>query len=547
MTVKIVRQPAKRLALDKLEQEVQYRKWFPSGLVFTPTGMSQEQIELVIEAFTAFCAANIYIKVPGQRIPFILRDAQKQTIRDLVENRNCIILKARQVGFSTLLAAFALWCVIGGHDRQIYFLSKGKREAIALLNKARYAWRMLPDWLKERPSTPRLSDRTQERMTFDNESFIVSAPSASDPIRGETAWMAIVDEWASIPDQEGAWAAIEPTADVGGRIIGLSTAKGEGNFFHRQWLRAESGNSSFKPIFHSWKAVPERDQAWYDTKVAENEPWFVSQEYPSNPEEAFLGSGNPFFNLELLKTIQPVEPISTGWVQYVDKEGIYVEGSGEVLIWEHPNPKRAYVVGADVAMGLEHGDWSVAYVMEAKSQKIVAMYRGKCHPKLYGNQILPGLGGYYGDALICCEVNNHGLTTLTALQDVRYQNIYRRRSQTQRRVKTLETVGFQTSVSNKPRLMDNLADWLREGGLPLDPDTLRELKTFVRDQNGQHVSLHGSPHDDCVMALGFTVEASRYALENNLAEPKLDDKGSIRWWEKQLSSRTETAHISPVW
>ena len=31
-----------------------------------------------------------------------------------------------------------------------------------------------------------------------------------------------------------------------------STAKGVGNFFHREWLRAKSGKSNFTPVFVSW-------------------------------------------------------------------------------------------------------------------------------------------------------------------------------------------------------------------------------------------------------------------------------------------------------
>lgn len=70
----------------------------------------------------------------------------------------------------------------------------------------------------------------QQRMGFDNGSLITSMPSASDPARGESASLIVVDEWAFLPNPEEAWASIEPVADIGGRIIGLSTANGSGNF-----------------------------------------------------------------------------------------------------------------------------------------------------------------------------------------------------------------------------------------------------------------------------------------------------------------------------
>lgn len=535
------------LSAERIEREISWRRWFPKDLVFTEKGMTDEQCDAVIAAFTSFCEDNFMVKIPGGRQKLVLRPAQKETLRDLVMNRNVIILKARQVGFSTLLAAFTLWCALQGGDRQIYTLSKGQRESRALLSKVRYGWRNLPEWVRNYPKMPTLTDRTLERMTFDNDSFLISSQSSSDPIRGETAWMVVVDEWASIPDQEGAWASIEPTADVGGRIIGLSTAKGEGDFFHRLWVAAETGNNNFKPVFHSWRAVPDRDDAWYEDKKRSNERWFVAQEYPDNAEEAFIGSGNPFFDLDIIRKWGLLYPLGRFRPEYVDGEGHMVDDpDGDVQIWKQPSKKLAYAVGADVAMGLDHGDFSVAYVMEAKTREIVAMYRGRCHPDVFGEQILPALGAYYGTALICPEVNNHGLTTVTALRRIEYPEIYRRRTKLKRKETVTESLGFMTTSTTKPDLCNSVAAWMREGNQPWDRASQGELKTFVRDQRGEKISLHGSPHDDCVMALGLTLEACKYAVENNLGEPKMDDAGSIRWWERQLGRRESKKRLSPV-
>ena len=83
----------------------------------------------------SFARDNLFIKVPGKRLPLELREAQLDTVRQIVKNRDVIILKARQVGFSTLLAAFCLWCVMGGEQRQIYMLSKGQRESRASVER----------------------------------------------------------------------------------------------------------------------------------------------------------------------------------------------------------------------------------------------------------------------------------------------------------------------------------------------------------------------------------------------------------------------------
>ena len=127
-------------------------------------------------------------------------------------------------------------------------------------------------------------------------------PSASDPARGESATLVVVDEWAFLPNPEEAWASIEPVADVGGRIIGLSTANGSGNFFHELWVGAETGNNRFEPMFFPWSASEDRDESWYQSKKEQSMlSWQLAQEYPSStPEEAFIKSGNPVFDLDVL-------------------------------------------------------------------------------------------------------------------------------------------------------------------------------------------------------------------------------------------------------
>ena len=73
-------------------------------------------------------------------------------------------------------------------------------------------------------------------MVFDNGSQITSMPSASDPARGESATLIVVDEWAFLPNPEEAWASVEPVADVGGRdrITQLDEAAGAGNRLDRR-------------------------------------------------------------------------------------------------------------------------------------------------------------------------------------------------------------------------------------------------------------------------------------------------------------------------
>ncbi len=232
------------------------------------------------------------------RILFDLRNAQEQALQRWGDNRYSLTLKARQIGWTTLIAAHQFWLAFFKEDQNIIDLSRTEREAVLLLRKTKYGFKHLPDWMLERGPTQLVEH--QQRMVFSNGSQVTSMPSASDPARGESASLVVVDEWAFLPNPEEAWASIEPVADVGGRIIGLSTANGSGNFFHHLWTGAVTGNNRFDAMFFPWSASEDRDESWYESKKQSMLPWQLAQEYPTSPEEAFVRSGNPVFDLDVL-------------------------------------------------------------------------------------------------------------------------------------------------------------------------------------------------------------------------------------------------------
>ena len=233
------------------------------------------------------------------RILFDLRGAQSEALNRWANNRYSLTLKARQIGWTTLVAAHQFWLAFFHDDQNIIDLSRTERESVLLLKKTKYGFKHMPDWLLARG--PQSVVEHQQRMGFSNGSQIASMPSASDPARGESASLVVVDEWAFLPNPEEAWASIEPVADVGGRIIGLSTANGSGNFFHQLWVGATTGNNRFDAMFFPWSASEDRDISWYESKKDAMLPWQLAQEYPTTAEEAFVRSGNPVFDLDVLE------------------------------------------------------------------------------------------------------------------------------------------------------------------------------------------------------------------------------------------------------
>lgn len=78
----------------------------------------------------------------------------------------------------------------------------------------------------------------------------------------------------------------------------------------------------------------------------------------------------------------------------------------------------------------------------------------------------------------------------------------------QRNAEASETLGWRTTSLSKPLAIDELGANIRDGVLDIRcENTIAELKTFVRDDNG---SMHGSPHDDCVMSLAIANQMLKY-------------------------------------
>jgi hypothetical protein len=504
--------------LSQLLEEREWRKCAPD---------TRDPKEL-LAAFKYFCDHYVYIKHPDRgRIRFEMFDAQIESADTFITKRYTLILKARQLGFSTLVATYAFWLTYFYNDRVVVMLSRTEREAIKLLGKAKYVHKFLPDWMKFRGPP---MNTTMTKMEFANESYVESLPSASDPARGESVYLVIVDELAFLPNSDDAWASIEPIADVGGRIIALSTANGEGNLFHSLWVGAEVKGNRFTPLFYPWSANG-RTQEWYDAKKEDLPEWLLASEYPDNPEDAFLKSGHPVFSLDVLRRLPIVAP-KRGLLVPERRYEFIEERDGPLRVWRWPNMEGVYVIGADPAQGMEHGDFSSCHVINARNGEVVAAWHGRIDPDLFGSEVLCSLGRLYNQALIGVESNNHGLVTLKAMQRARYHPIYMQRSPRYKKSVPTEILGWRTSQVTKPYAAMELNMALREGDVILhDADTIAELRTFVRDENGR---MSGSPFDDRTISLMIANQMTKHVFLPEYEVKREPPPGTWGWLDRQL-------------
>ena len=152
---------------------------------------------------------------------------------------------------------------------------------------------------------------------------------------------------------------------------------------------------------------------------------------------------------------------------------------GELTTYRKLDPGERYVVGADVAMGVTNGDYSVAQVLDSKKRQ-VATWRGQVHPDYFA-EVLYALGMEYNEALVIVENNSHGILTCTRLgKDMAYPAFYTEVQYDKLTDKESVRLGFTTTAKTKPLIIDQLRASMREGELEInDKTTISEMLTYV--------------------------------------------------------------------
>jgi len=238
---------------------------------------------------------------PEINVPFKLWDGQKKALNEIIENRFNIVLKARQLGLTWLALAIALHYMIIKRGYKVIALSRTDDDAKKLVKRIDFIIRHLPKWLitlddKRSQYNYTITASSVTIIGKGEDSLFESKPASADSGRSLTANLVIIDEWAMQQFAQEIYVALYPTINRpnGGKIIGISTAK-KATLFEDKWNEAYNGLNKFNPIFLSWRTDPRRDDKWYEDTVHNLGEAFTKQEYPDNPQEAFLASAGLYF------------------------------------------------------------------------------------------------------------------------------------------------------------------------------------------------------------------------------------------------------------
>lgn len=481
----------------------------------------------------------------GELVRFRLRPAQELLFRTMWFLN--IILKARQLGFSTAIDIYLLDEALFNNNLKCGIVAQDLQAAGEIFRtKIEIPFDNLPEWLK--PSFRIVSRRSGANggaIFFKHGSSIQVATS----FRSGTLQRLHVSEHGKIcakyPEKAkevktGTLQAIHP-----GEIAFIeSTAEGVGGDFHSLCMDAIELNRSgmalskldWKFHFFAWWQDPKyrtpvaagglmasKAQCEYFAAVEasmgcqlddEQRQWYVlkeamlkeemKQEFPSTPLEAFLTSGRRVFAPAVTmlaeadcippRLVYDMDPV-TGRREKMHRpekvdDQVQRALANMLLVWELPDPDEDYAIGVDIAEGLEHGDRSSIDVVKRSNGEQVAHWFGHLDPGLLA-QLTAHIGKWYGSeeygpAYVGPERNNHGHAFLLAFRELYpTRRIYTEEYIDREDDDQTVRLGWLTTRQSKPVLVDGLKTLLRERQSGIRwIGTVHEAASFVYDKNG---------------------------------------------------------------
>lgn len=459
------------------------------------------------------------------------------------------ILKARRQGMSTMILALMFLDTVNNSNRRSVSVAHDSDSTKAIFEIVRRFHTNLPPHKKLEAKR----SNTRELYFEAIDSRIFCATAGTDNVgSGSTLHNCHKSERSKWQGTTQDIAALDASLDEAtrlGNIIEETTAYGL-NFFYHDWLESMDGKGIYQPIFFPWFAndtyrsrapygfvrteeeekrsrqfkLDNEQLQWYREKKSERKE-LTPQEYPHTPEEAFLSSGNAFFNRDILILVRnqmeqdkddytleglTQQDFGTGFERIYD---CYARGT--LTIFVLPQIRAGYVIGADVAKGLtQRGDpdSSSAHVTDIATWEECAHLHGIWEEHEFG-LILDELGRWYNLALIGVEtVGGYGTATLDALTFSGqypiapmdgHSGIYCHQEHNARGQPIGNPVaGWITSVRTKPVMLSAVATGLVDGQRLHSKLTIMQLLSYVKLPNGKSGAETGA-HDDCVMSLAI--------------------------------------------
>lgn len=533
----------------------------------------------------------------GKIVPFRLNEPQNKLYRVIKQEWKkgkpirIIILKARQMGFSTLTEGIIFHRTATKDNVNSFIIAHTEEATNNLFNMSKLFYDCLPG-----PLQPERQASNSKELIFDIptqkarsnpeleglKSKIKCATAGGKGVgRSDTVLNLHASEVAFWGDNaketlNGLMQAVPSTNNS--MVIIESTANGF-NYFKELWDKAVNGENDFVPVFFAWFELEEYKKPYDGFELTAEEKelqerfnltleqlswrrWCIKnncggdielfkQEYPSTPEEAFISTGACVFDknniIQRINDIRTVKPIKRGYFGYTN-DGLQItdmewvdDEKGYISVYEEPKENCPYVLGGDTAG--DGSDYFTGHVIDNLTGVQSAVFWGKLDEDEYTRQIYC-LGMYYNNALIGLEAN-FSTYPIRELERLGYTKQYVRETPDTYTHSIKKSFGYLTSSKTRPVMIAELVRIVREDiEIINDIKTLQEMLSFIRNDKGRPEAETGQ-HDDLVMGLAIAYQL----YMSNQQSHELPGKGNrkVRWepdqWEDYYNADTEQRRL----
>lgn len=399
-------------------------------------------------------------------------------------HKRTVTKKPRQVGVSWDFALYCLYHLGWKGYRTAGSVNYNQEVAGELLWRMRVLWQTMPPRL--RPPLRKGTEFSTSHVEFVNGSRAVALATKDVSGAGYTFSLLGIDEAGLIANLGDNWAALLPAVEMG-ELHMFSTPRSDTGKFAEVVKACVEGDTTFAYREILWNERPGRDEAWKAARVSELGQRSFDREYGG----AFTRPGSAYFDDEIIKKLRAaaVAPKSEQW-------------GGKLKVWETARPGCQYVIGADVAEGVEDGDYSAAQILDRKTGRQVATFHARLGITEYAERLV-ALAQIYNRAWLAIEANNHGHAVCQwAYRHCRYHRIHRESREGEGRLGTpAMRLGILTTTASKPAMLAAVENGLRTSAIQVyDAGTIEELAAFLSLTGGAYGAPNGQ-HDDLVMAL----------------------------------------------
>ena len=467
--------------------------------------------------FQTFVASLVWIrrkdKTLGKLVP---NNIQLMFLANMTQ-RN-VIVKPRQVGFSTLLLAWGLHQIltIEGHRHVVI---AHKAEATQQLKER---LQLMFDKLPARPRTD-FANRRELAIAEMGSAMYVGTAGGREFGRSDTIHSAHVTEYAFWPDNTlKVLDGLMESVPMNGRIDLESTPNGLNHFYGLVKAAEKREGSNWTLHFYPWYlfaeyalplgtaplaswdadelALAAKAMAWGVVLSEAQVAWRrfkrkdaskFAQEYPEDIDTCFLASGRPVFDNNALhahkQKLATTKPVRVERVPHTDLT---------VTVWQEPQSGGFYIGGADAAQGLAAGDSDSLHIVDWDTGKTVLTVHGKADIFLYAQECVKW-ATRYNRALLAIERKESGIAVIQyAKETLGYSNLFQHEDHSE--------PGFDTNSRWRPVVISTLEEWARGNLSAINcPDTLEEMMRFVIN-HGKAQAASGA-HDDRVMSQGIAL------------------------------------------